>query len=309
MSDQSNGHGWWQASDGKWYPPEQHPNYRPQPTPSLPATPPPLAAPLPGATPPTAQPPFIPAVPQQKKKGGCLKWVLIAFAILVGIIVIGAIVGTSDDDNSATTDQNDDPADGSDEASPDNSSNAAGSADEIDDVGPCTLVDSETVLLDVTNNSGKQSSYLIDVNFLDAAGQRVGDEPFFLNYLRPGERALEESFAFDTAGGTSCEIAEVERFSAESPDDINEVACEVTGEDFIGDIATRLVATNGSSKLSDYLITATLVRDGVRIGDVSALVENIRPGESAPTDGFSVVDGPAAGVNCEVVYVERLASE
>src|ERR1035441_5657103 len=27
MSDVSNGPGWWQASDGKWYPPEQQPNY------------------------------------------------------------------------------------------------------------------------------------------------------------------------------------------------------------------------------------------------------------------------------------------
>ena len=39
MSDVSNGPGWWQASDGKWYPPEQQPNYEaaappPSPTPS-----------------------------------------------------------------------------------------------------------------------------------------------------------------------------------------------------------------------------------------------------------------------------------
>lgn len=35
MSDVSNGPGWWQASDGKWYPPEQQPNYEaaaPSPT-------------------------------------------------------------------------------------------------------------------------------------------------------------------------------------------------------------------------------------------------------------------------------------
>jgi len=42
MSDISQGAGWWQASDGKWYPPEQHPNYRPAPPPpagSLPGGP------------------------------------------------------------------------------------------------------------------------------------------------------------------------------------------------------------------------------------------------------------------------------
>lgn len=37
MSDQSQGPGWWQASDGKWYPPEQAPNYQPS-----------MGAPMPG---------------------------------------------------------------------------------------------------------------------------------------------------------------------------------------------------------------------------------------------------------------------
>jgi hypothetical protein len=31
MSDVSQGSGWWEASDGKWYSPEQHPSYRPPP--------------------------------------------------------------------------------------------------------------------------------------------------------------------------------------------------------------------------------------------------------------------------------------
>lgn len=32
MSDSSQGPGWWQASDGKWYPPEQAPGVSPQPS-------------------------------------------------------------------------------------------------------------------------------------------------------------------------------------------------------------------------------------------------------------------------------------
>lgn len=49
MSDASQGPGWWQASDGKWYPPEQHPQYQPQPTPATPTTPPiPAPPPVPG---------------------------------------------------------------------------------------------------------------------------------------------------------------------------------------------------------------------------------------------------------------------
>ena len=31
MSETSQGPGWWQASDGRWYSPEQHPNYGPPP--------------------------------------------------------------------------------------------------------------------------------------------------------------------------------------------------------------------------------------------------------------------------------------
>jgi hypothetical protein len=49
MSDSSQGPGWWQASDGKWYAPEQHPDYQP-----------PAPAPAP---PPTAQQPPIPPGP------------------------------------------------------------------------------------------------------------------------------------------------------------------------------------------------------------------------------------------------------
>jgi uncharacterized RDD family membrane protein YckC len=52
MSDVSQGPGWWLASDGKWYAPEQHPNYvAPPPTPAPPATPTP-----PPPTPPSPQP-------------------------------------------------------------------------------------------------------------------------------------------------------------------------------------------------------------------------------------------------------------
>jgi hypothetical protein len=33
MSDQPMGHGWWMASDGKWYPPESFPGAQPPPPP------------------------------------------------------------------------------------------------------------------------------------------------------------------------------------------------------------------------------------------------------------------------------------
>lgn len=51
MSDTPAAADWWQASDGKWYPPEQHPDYRP---PAYSAPPPPQYGTQPGYTPPAA---------------------------------------------------------------------------------------------------------------------------------------------------------------------------------------------------------------------------------------------------------------
>jgi hypothetical protein len=81
MSDTPQGPGWWQASDGKYYPPQGQ------------------AAPQ-GFAPPA------PPAPEQKKKGGCLKYGLIALLVLVVLGVIGgALSGSSDDDkeNASTT--------------------------------------------------------------------------------------------------------------------------------------------------------------------------------------------------------------
>ena len=55
MSDWSQGPGWWQASDGRWYAPERHPDWR-RPVPPAPAPGPPIAG----------QPPYLaPGAPQQ----------------------------------------------------------------------------------------------------------------------------------------------------------------------------------------------------------------------------------------------------
>lgn len=188
------------------------------------------------------------------------------------------------------------------------SGNAPAGGDEANDVGPCAVIDDNTIELDITNNSSKQSSYVVDVNFLDAGGQRVADEPFFVNYIRPGERAVEQSYAFSLEGAVACEIAEVERFASASPGNTDEVTCSITGVDFADDVTADLVATNGSSELSDYFIDFAVVRDGVRVGSGFAAIENIRPGESAPGEGFTVAPGPAEGATCQVVNVNRTAS-
>jgi hypothetical protein len=66
MSSASQGPGWWQASDGNWYPPQQQPGYAPPP-PAPPSSPPGYAPP-PG--PPGPQSWSAPAYPEYPAPGG-----------------------------------------------------------------------------------------------------------------------------------------------------------------------------------------------------------------------------------------------
>ena len=182
MDDDQGSDGWSQASDGQWYPPEQDPR---RPAPPPPPSPPDRAE-------------RIAAGRKKARRRGCFTVVLGGLALVAVIAAIAAIAGGGDDDDGSEEPTVDPAAVGTaaGAAQPDptgaGAAGVAGAADEVDDVGPCTLVDSDTITLDVTNNSSDQSNYLIDVNFLDAAGQRVSDETFFLNHLRSGERALQQ---------------------------------------------------------------------------------------------------------------------
>ncbi len=112
MSNMPNGPGWWQASDGQWYPPQSHPANSPQAQGQPGATP--SSSPISGATyPPAAPPPqagYTPAGhggqmapggpyggPPPKKSGmpGWLKAILIIGGVLiVGVGGCTVVVGT-----------------------------------------------------------------------------------------------------------------------------------------------------------------------------------------------------------------------
>lgn len=96
MSDVSQGPGWWQASDGKWYPPESHP------TAAVPPPPPVFPAPTTNAAPDPAQGPTpLVVVP---KKPWWRRWWVISAAVVLLIAVIGAVAGGgSDEDADAPT--------------------------------------------------------------------------------------------------------------------------------------------------------------------------------------------------------------
>lgn len=318
--------GWWQASDGEWYPPEMHPrraNERPasRPTPAQ------YLVDAPDVRMEVSPDDRTARIALNRKRARRRALRTIGFGtigLVVVIAVLGSIADSDDDPVDDTTGApaaaaapqavgdvviEDQPGAPTTVPAPTLApTGAAGDADEVDDVTACALVDSQTVSIDLTNDSSDTSSYAIDINYLDAAGQRIADETFYVNHVRTNEHAIARSYAFAAKDAASCEIAEVERISAASPDDLAEVACAITGVDVLGDIQTRFTATNGSSGLSDYLISASLVRDGVRIGTADAAIENVAPGASAPGDGFTTVDGPAEGVTCEPVYVQRMAS-
>ncbi len=82
MSDVSQGPGWWQASDGKWYPPEQRP-----------ASEPPVAAPA--ASYPRTQPGASPLGPLAdwgtRALATLIDWAASAVVAIAGLIVAGII--------------------------------------------------------------------------------------------------------------------------------------------------------------------------------------------------------------------------
>jgi hypothetical protein len=92
MSDVPNGPGWWQASDGRWYPPESHPGYQPPlaapPAPTSYATPP-----TPYAAPGAPQLGYVPTASGPKKKG-MPTWakVLLILGLLLVLLVGGCAV-------------------------------------------------------------------------------------------------------------------------------------------------------------------------------------------------------------------------
>lgn len=102
MSDTSQGHGWWQASDGRWYPPEAHPNYRAQPfqPPTLPQVQ--VAPPQPSQ--PIAYPAYPAAMTATTKPRKSRKrwWILGAGAAIVALVAISAASPNTDDTSAAS---------------------------------------------------------------------------------------------------------------------------------------------------------------------------------------------------------------
>src|SRR5262245_34704757 len=98
MSDTSQGEEWWQASDGKWYAPEQHPDVQ-QPTQPVDEAGPPTEATPPEWGPPGAPPGAPPGKSNNKK------WIipLAAGAAVIIAVIAFLLLRDSGDDNEVST--------------------------------------------------------------------------------------------------------------------------------------------------------------------------------------------------------------
>ena len=93
-SDTSGGPGWWQGTDGKWYPPPQGAAGEPtQVNPEATAAMPTYAAPTSGA----------PVEPEKKGMSTEAKWLIVGFVILAAIGIAGIVVSATSDDDTPTT--------------------------------------------------------------------------------------------------------------------------------------------------------------------------------------------------------------
>ena len=239
---------------------------------------------------------------------------LIVSMILAGLVVAGLVVAVVVADTDSDSDLAEeivfeaDTDAGPESTSPlgsDDELAASGDADEIDDVRSCSWIGDE-VLIELVNNSSKTSNYIITTAYLDDAGNRVSDEVHLLNSVRTDEQVRESLFAIEepTPG---CEVIDVERFAgASDPDELAEVGpCELGPPDFADDATATLTATNSSSKISDHLIDVAFLDDAsVRIGHGTAIINSVRPSESAPGDVTSFSNA-ASVTSCEVVSLTR----
>src|SRR5882757_5404961 len=89
MSDGSPGEGWWQASDGQWYPPDQHPQFEAGASP--PTAPPTMAMPPTAAVPPIAPPGPPPGVPMGPPPGPPPGGTSNARWIIVGVLAVAVL--------------------------------------------------------------------------------------------------------------------------------------------------------------------------------------------------------------------------
>jgi hypothetical protein len=90
--------------------------------------------------------------------------------------------------------------------------------------------------------------------------------------------------------------------------DVKVAKCEVDNSYDLNMATASLKVTNHSSKTSDYVITVEFVSgDGTRVGESAAILNALRPSQSAKTDATGE-SGGERHLTCKVTQVERFSS-
>lgn len=205
MSDQSQGAGWWQASDGKWYPPSQAPQAG-QPPPPAPGSG--YAPPVPPTGPPPpgmAYPAGAYAVPPQKSgMGGCAKAAIVVgvLALLLGGGCVVAALVFSDE----VVDSIDD---------------VRQNGREDTDIISCELDEAGFMVaeVEITNGSSGRSAYAIIVEFGDRGSSSTLSGSRAVDGIEPGETTVLEVRSNTTSTEElDCRILEAFRTADETGD-------------------------------------------------------------------------------------------
>ncbi|MEY2403800.1 MAG: hypothetical protein QOD38_1351 [Acidimicrobiaceae bacterium] len=99
MTDISGGDGWWQASDHKWYPPEQHPDHRAPASETPPTAPSPEPPPVVPPPPVAAPPAHVPPAPGPANNS---KWIVVG-VLAVAVLALAAFLLFGRDDGKSNT--------------------------------------------------------------------------------------------------------------------------------------------------------------------------------------------------------------
>jgi hypothetical protein len=188
------GPGWWQASDGRWYPPQPAQQAYTQPAPQ---------AYPPGS--PQGYPQQAPPAPPPRTSGkGCLiaLAIVLGLFLLVGIVfaVLAAFVWNRAEDALDEV------------ANPEE-------AEDVD-IDDCTTDESGSMVaeLRVTNRSPEASNYFIEIAFETPDGdQQLATAVAFVTGLAPDQSTSQVASSLTEASGDfECRVALVERTSAET---------------------------------------------------------------------------------------------
>lgn len=206
MSDFSQGPGWWQASDGKWYPPQTAAQQYPQ-----------------------AQQPNI-----KVKSGG--KGLLIGLGLFLFLMigscgVLAVVAGNTAEEtgeaiNAAVDEAEKEAEKATDEAEkgdPNKSGEVRSSSGNTSNppendvtVTKCAKGQfTPEIQVTIKNNSSKRSNYMVNISLVDEAGTKMGEGFTAENNVDPGQSAISDVLATESAETwTQCKIVEVQRFAA-----------------------------------------------------------------------------------------------